>query len=158
MPLATGRSVMTVPCVSRLPDVPCVTSFCIAEAEDSVQIGRWKEIVALSSPSTLAFELKPDPRFQMATQRSLGTRLPRSRRTSPCRMVASPCELLLPVAPSQQRRRGPEADSRVAGADPNIRSLPGLTISFSDEIPVFSGNEISDRNFGKFRWIFDEIC
>ena len=35
---------------------------------------------------------------------------------------------------------------------------PGLTISFSDEIPVFSGNEISFRNFGKFRWISDEIC
>ena len=29
----------------------------------------------------------------------------------------------------------------------------GLTISFSDEIPVFSGNEISFRNFGKFRRI-----
>ena len=27
----------------------------------------------------------------------------------------------------------------------------GLTISFSDEIPVFSGNEISFRNFGGFR-------
>ena len=123
MPLATGRSVMTVPCVSRLPDVPCVTSFCIAEAEDSLQIGRWKEIVALSSPSTLAFELKPDPGFQMATQRSLGTRLPRSRRTSPCRMVASPCELLLLVALVQgtnaesatgleeERERGPSCSS-----------------------------------------------
>ena len=27
----------------------------------------------------------------------------------------------------------------------------GLTISFSLQIPVFSGNEISFRNFGKFR-------
>ena len=35
---------------------------------------------------------------------------------------------------------------------------PGLTISFSDEILVFSGNEISFRKFGKFRWILDEIC
>ena len=30
---------------------------------------------------------------------------------------------------------------------------PRLTISFSLQIPVFSGNEISFRNFGKFRQI-----
>ena len=34
-----------------------------------------------------------------------------------------------------------------------IYAAAGLTISFSDEIPVFSGNEISFRNFGKFRRI-----
>ena len=34
-----------------------------------------------------------------------------------------------------------------------VWSRAGLTISFSDEIPVFSGNEISFRNFGKFRRI-----
>ena len=31
--------------------------------------------------------------------------------------------------------------------------FPGLTISFSGQIPVFTGNEISFRNFGKFRGI-----
>ena len=30
---------------------------------------------------------------------------------------------------------------------------PGLTISFSGQIPVFSGNGIPFRNFGKFRRI-----
>ena len=38
---------------------------------------------------------------------------------------------------------------------------PGLTISFSDEISVFSGNEIRFEisvNFGGFRWILNEIC
>ena len=34
---------------------------------------------------------------------------------------------------------------------------PGLTILFSLQIPVFSGNKISFRNFGKFRRILAEI-
>ena len=34
---------------------------------------------------------------------------------------------------------------------------PGLTISFSGQIPVFTGNEISFRNFGEFRSKFVEF-
>ena len=34
---------------------------------------------------------------------------------------------------------------------------PGLTISFSGEIPVIGGNGIPFRNFGEFRWISNEI-
>ena len=36
-------------------------------------------------------------------------------------------------------------------------SPPGLTISFSLQIPVFSGNEIAFRNFGEFRPNFFEF-
>ena len=38
-------------------------------------------------------------------------------------------------------------------ARPLVRFSPGLTISFSGQISVFSGNGIPFRNFGKFRRI-----
>ena len=39
----------------------------------------------------------------------------------------------------------------------NYEFEAGLTISFSGQIPVFTGNEISFRNFGKFRSKFVEF-
>ena len=54
-----------------------------------------------------------------------------------------------------------DIDLALSSFDSNINKIygveSGLTISFSLQIPVFSGNEISFRNFGKFRWLLAEI-
>ena len=50
-----------------------------------------------------------------------------------------------PSGPSSQA-----GSARERAAPFRWQAQPGLTISFSDEIPVFSGNEISFRNFGEF--------
>ena len=50
-------------------------------------------------------------------------------------------------------KRRPRRCGRASADAPAGESGSGLTISFSGQIPVFSGNGIPFRNFGKFRRI-----
>ena len=81
------------------------------------------------------------------------------RRTKPTAESATPKPAVVLAAPPTEALVGRWLVSPQTGAghtrvdDWTLLPLPlprGLTISFSDQIPVFSGNGIPFRNFGKF--------